>query len=200
MKPLPMSRSTPPTWEGLTTPLDLDAIESQVKELYVPPLRRLVKSLCDEIRELRQPAVEEEQETPMSEEPEEIISQEDAILALMAIPCKINPKGCDGPWCLARAAIAKAFNVEVVVPKEEEEDDRTDDQRCADEAIKTRVEVHRKLKLPGETRHADPVAHIVGCEECLKHLKSHAATCKDGQKLLAQVLDDSKEKDVPKPT
>lgn len=68
-KPLPIARPTgqvnvPPTWEDLTTPLDLDKIESQVEELYVLPLCRLIKSLCDEIRELRQPA--DEQEVSMS--------------------------------------------------------------------------------------------------------------------------------------
>jgi len=50
------TRNPPPTWEDLSTPLDLDKIESQVEDLYVLPLRRLVKSLCDEIRELRRAA------------------------------------------------------------------------------------------------------------------------------------------------
>ena len=55
---------------------------------------------------------------------EEIVSQEEAIEALMAIPCKIDLKGCDGPWCSARAAIAKVFNCEVVIHEEKKKEER----------------------------------------------------------------------------
>ena len=61
MKQLPMTkepsptndRSPPPTWEGLSSPLDVDKIEAKANEFYVGPVRRLVKALCDEIKNLR---------------------------------------------------------------------------------------------------------------------------------------------------
>lgn len=66
-------------------------------------------------------------------------------------------------------------------------DNRSEDQRLMDEAVRTRVEVHRRLKLPGETEDADPVKHISGCEDCLKELREHAEGCGDGKKLLERI-------------
>jgi hypothetical protein len=51
--PLIHKRCPPPTWEGLSSPLDVDKIEAKANEFYVSPVRILVKALCDEIRNLR---------------------------------------------------------------------------------------------------------------------------------------------------
>ncbi|MGD9725927.1 MAG: hypothetical protein AB7L09_03265 [Nitrospira sp.] len=56
----------------------------------------------------------------MSDEDEfdedEFLDQEQALINLMKIKCKVNHKGCDGPWCKARAAIAKSFGMESEIP------------------------------------------------------------------------------------
>lgn len=68
--------------------------------------------------------------------------------------------------------------------KRTDRDDRSEDRRVLDEAIKTRAEVHRKLRLPGETEDSDPIAHVAGCDACLEDLRAHAEGCEDGKKLL----------------
>lgn len=52
--------------------------------------------------------------------------QEKALSALMNVTCKIEAEGCDGPWCSARALIAEAFDLEVVVPKPEASEEGTE--------------------------------------------------------------------------
>lgn len=64
MKQLPLAIRTPPDWKGLSSPLDLDKVEADVSEFYVAPLRRLVKALCDEIKNLR--AIEKSGISPSS--------------------------------------------------------------------------------------------------------------------------------------
>ena len=65
-----------------------------------------------------------------------------------------------------------------------DKDDRSEERRLLDEAIRTRVEVHCKLQLPGETADSDPMTHVARCDSCLENLKIHAESCKDGKKLL----------------
>ena len=52
-KNLPIAINPPPGWHDLTIPLNLEKIEREVEEFYVPPLRSLVKALCQEIQDLR---------------------------------------------------------------------------------------------------------------------------------------------------
>ena len=52
-------RNPAETWEGLTSPLDIDYIETEVNAFYVPALRRLVNALIREIRTLKGTTMEE---------------------------------------------------------------------------------------------------------------------------------------------
>lgn len=36
-------------------------------------------------------------------------SAHEALKALKDIACKVDPKGCDGPWCTARKKILEVF-------------------------------------------------------------------------------------------
>lgn len=45
--------------------------------------------------------------------------QQAALLELEAVQCKIDPKGCDGQWCTARAKVLEAFGLN----QEESHDD-----------------------------------------------------------------------------
>lgn len=54
MKKLPTAKPIRPKWENLKSPLDLDTIETEINDFYVPELKRLVAALCLEIRELRE--------------------------------------------------------------------------------------------------------------------------------------------------
>lgn len=47
--------------------------------------------------------------------------QENALEALMSVRCKIDPEGCeDGHWCAARALVAEAFDLEILVEENTE--------------------------------------------------------------------------------